>query len=419
MNKLLSVTFFTGLLTLSRMIAGFIVAKVVAMYTGPTGIAMLGQLQNLITGVTGLINSPVNTSVVKFTAENHSEGYENCASWWRVSIRWTVILFCIIAPILILFSSYVSKFLFETTIYFWVIIASVFSLPFVAIGTFINSVLNGQKLYRQYVALGMAAVVLSSFIMLVLVIKRGVEGALIAITIQNALIGIGLLAFAFRKPWFKIKYLFGHINKEHSRIVLGYILMAIVSAITMPVALIIIRKFLVSAVGWEVAGYWQAVWKISETYLAVITMSLSIYYLPLLSSIKKAKDLKREIRNTALIVMPIVILMALLIYLMRDLALTLLFTESFRGARELFSLQLCGDVIKILSWLYAYALISRGATKLFVICEITASLSLITISYFCIKEFGAQGANIAYLVNYIIYLILVYICLRKGIKDNY
>ncbi|WP_324722715.1 O-antigen translocase [Lelliottia sp. JS-SCA-14] len=418
MRKLLSVTFFTGLLTLSRMIAGFIVAKVVAIYTGPTGIAMLGQLQNLINSITGLINSPVNTSVVKFTAEKHLEGYEACSSWWRVSIRWTIILYSIIAPILLLFSSFVSHFLFETETYSWIIVASAFSLPFTAIGTFINSVLNGQKLYKQYVILGMISVVLSSIVMLSLVVKYGIQGALIAVTIQNALIGLGMLLFAIHKPWCRLKYLFGSIDKENSKIVLGYVLMAVVSAVTMPTALIIIRKLLISEVGWEITGYWQAVWKISETYLTVITMSLSIYYLPLLSTIKSAEGLKKEIKSTAYIVMPAVALMALIIYLFRDMALSILFTESFRNARELFSIQLCGDVVKILSWLYAYALISRGATRLFVLCEITAAVTFVTMSYFCIKEFGAQGANIAYLLNYIVYFILVYICLQKGIKEN-
>ncbi|HIH6830085.1 TPA: O-antigen flippase, partial [Enterobacter hormaechei] len=43
MKKLLSVTFFTGLLTLSRMMAGFLISKVIAVYTGTTGMALLGQ----------------------------------------------------------------------------------------------------------------------------------------------------------------------------------------------------------------------------------------------------------------------------------------------------------------------------------------------------------------------------------------
>lgn len=42
--------------------------------------------------------------------------------------------------------------------------------------------------------------------------------------------------------------------------------------------------------------------------------------------------------------------MALSIYLFRDLVITVLFTEQFRSARELFLLQLVGDVIKLLGF---------------------------------------------------------------------
>ncbi|EFN7713699.1 O187 family O-antigen flippase, partial [Escherichia coli] len=403
MNKLLSVTFLTGLLTFARMVAGFIVAKIVAIYTGPTGIAMLGQLQNVINGVSGLVNSPLNTSIVRFTAENYRTGYEECAIWWRVSIRWAIIIYAVIAPMMVVLSKQLSSFLFESDLYYWVIIASALALPFTAVGTLINSIINGQQLYIQYVLLGMVSVIISSMIMISLVVIKGVEGALIALALQNAIIGIAMFGYGLRRPWFKLQYFFGNISKEQSKIILGYTFMALVSALTMPVVLMLIRKFLVMEVGWEHTGYWQAVWKISETYLAVVTMSLSIYYLPQLSSINDITSLRKEIYKTVKVVMPIVILMAFAIYMLRDIAISLLFTETFKGARDLFLVQLCGDVVKILSWLFAYALISRGETKLFIASEAISAITFILLAFFCIKFYGVQGANIAYLANYVIY----------------
>ena len=48
MSKIISVTAFTALLTFFKMLSGFAIAKVVAIYTGPTGMAMLGQVQSVI-----------------------------------------------------------------------------------------------------------------------------------------------------------------------------------------------------------------------------------------------------------------------------------------------------------------------------------------------------------------------------------
>lgn len=55
MKKMLSVTLTTGVLTLYKILSGFIIAKIVALYTGPTGIAMLGQLQSLLTALNGVV----------------------------------------------------------------------------------------------------------------------------------------------------------------------------------------------------------------------------------------------------------------------------------------------------------------------------------------------------------------------------
>ena len=85
MKKLLSVTFFTGLLTLTRMLSGFIIAKVVAIYIGPSGMAMLGQLQTVITVLNGISTSPAGNGVVRYTAKYYKNGYDDCVPWWRAS----------------------------------------------------------------------------------------------------------------------------------------------------------------------------------------------------------------------------------------------------------------------------------------------------------------------------------------------
>ena len=100
------------------------------------------------------------------------------------------------------------------------------------------------------------------------------------------------------------------------------------------------------------AGQWQAVWKISEVYLSVLTIALSTYYLPKLSSLSGAASILKEINSTALVVIPFAALLALAVYLFRDLAIFILFTDEFKLARDLFLVQLCGDVVKISSWLY-------------------------------------------------------------------
>ena len=192
--------------------------------------------------------------------------------------------------------------------------------------------------------------------------------------------------------------------------------MAITTAVMTPLSLIVLRNILVENVGWGGVGAWQAVWKISDVYLSVITIALTTYYLPQLSKLNSYDDIIREIQRTSLAIMPIVLISALLDYFTRDYLLVLLFTKEFDSARDLFFWQLIGDVIKILSWMLAFPMISRGATKWYLFSEIFFGLLLIMLARALIPIYGVQGANYSYIINYTIYFIFVLFNIKRFIK---
>lgn len=413
MKRLLKVTAMTGLLTLLRMAMGFVIAKVVAVYTGPTGMAMLGQVQSMVTSLNGIINAPVGSGIVRYTAEKQGEGFEACAPWWRASLQWVLIISTIIIPVGLLLADHIAIWLFQDTTLTWIVMATVTVLPLSAIGTLCTSVVNGQQQYRRYVGLGMLSVLISGSVMLIMIVQANIKGALLATAVQAALIGLIMLAANLRQPWFKLRYWWGTTDRVARKAIGGYMLMAITSALTVPISLILVRNILIEQVGWEAAGQWQAVWKISEVYLGVLTMALGTYYLPRLSSLVGIDAIVSEIHKTARVVLPIVAILALSVYLLRDVAIWLLFTEKFNAARDLFAVQLCGDVMKIASWLYAYPMISRGATKWFIGTEIIFSLSFVGLTHIFVSYAGIKGVTIAYLMNYFIYFLIIFLNVKK------
>ena len=413
MKRLLKVTAMTGLLTLLRMAMGFVIAKVVAIYTGPTGLAMLGQVQSLVGSLNGIINAPAGSGVVRFTAENKEQGFDACAPWWRAALQWVLIISAIAIPLGLLFAKPLAIGLLQDASLAWVVVATVCVLPFAAIGTLFNSVINGQQLYRRYVGLGMLSALISGCAMLSMIAWQNIEGALLAAAVQAALIGVVMLIANLRQPWFKLRYWWGAVELKARKDIGKYMLMAITSALTVPVSLIVVRNILIDQVGWDATGQWQAVYKISEVYLGVITMALGTYYLPRLSSLTGVDAIVSEIHKTARVIIPIVGTMALGVYLLRDVAISILFTEEFRSARELFAIQLTGDVIKIASWLYAYPMLSRGATKWFMGTEILFSLTFVALTYLFVANMGLKGVTVAYLVNYLVYFLCVYLNVKR------
>ncbi|MGV8865486.1 MAG: O-antigen translocase [Janthinobacterium svalbardensis] len=413
MKKLLTVTLFSGLLTLLRMASGFVIAKVVAVYTGPSGIAMLGQVQSLITALNGVVAAPAGNGVVRYTAQHHEAGPQACAPWWKAALNWICLLMAVMIPVICLCAQPLAILVFGEARYFWLVIMVALALPFSAANILIASILNGQQQYRRYVGLGIVSVLIATVIMVVLVVRENLNGALIAAVLFSGISGLVMLLGVIRQPWCRLRFWWGRASKAELRGIGAYVVMAVTTALTMPMALLVVRNILVSKTGWEQAGQWQAVWKISEVYLGVITMALSTYFLPKLVSLTGSDAILKEIRSTAKIVMPIVALLAVGVYVLRDVALTLLFTEAFRAARDLFAMQLVGDVLKILSFLYAYPMVSRGATCWFMAAEVIFALLFIVLSYFLIGQYGAHGANAAYAVSYFCYLIFAWANVRN------
>lgn len=407
MKKLLKVTASTGVLTLAKMAMGFVIAKVVAIYTGPSGMALLGQIQGVVTALNGIVNAPVSNGIVRYTSENSKDGINSCSPWWRASLIWVFVVFLILFPLAVIFSDNFAGNFFGNVKYAWVIILTVLLLPISAMGTLFLSIINGFQNHKRFITLNFLSVFISSVIMILLIIQYSIQGAIIAASIQTALIGIIVLIVNLNQQWFKIKYFFGHIQFSVFKDIGKYFLMAIVSALVMSISLLITRNILVQYVGWDGAGIWQAVWKISEVYLGVITIALSTYYLPRLSQLKDIKSIMAEVTSTTKVIVPFIILIAFIVYFSRDILIEILFTEDFKDGRDLFAVQLCGDVVKIIAWLYAFPMLSRCAVKWYVFTELFFGAAFITLSYLLIPKFFLHGANYAYLASYFLYGLLV------------
>lgn len=415
MKKILKITSMSAFLTLFKMLIGFVISKAAAVYAGPAGVVVLGQMQSLIASVMGILNAPVSTGVIKYTSEN---GEKNSFWWWRSSL---VILCSISVPIvfcMIIYSEFISYHALGSSEYKWLIIITSFTLPLAAIGTLITSIFNGLELYRKYLISGALSTIITFFIMLFLILKYNIHGVLIATGIQGGLSGIVLVAVAINSQWCKLSNFIGKVNKKQLKNISKFFVMTAISAMLFPATILIVRSIITNTVGLQSAGNWQAVWRISEAYLAVITMALSTYYLPKLAKINGYHNIKAEVHYVLKFILPTIVLMATFVFFCRDLLISILFTKDFLLARDLFLVQLIGDVIKIISWLYAYPVLAHGKAKVYIITELMFSLLLVGLTYLFVHRFGVHGANYAFALNYILYLICMRVILKKITFDE-
>jgi len=69
-TDLIRTSFFTSIATTMKIVTAFVLNKIVAIYIGPLGIAIIGQFNNFM-GIANTIGSGgIATGVVKYIAEN-------------------------------------------------------------------------------------------------------------------------------------------------------------------------------------------------------------------------------------------------------------------------------------------------------------------------------------------------------------
>lgn len=410
--KLIKTTFFSGIITLIRIGSGFVVSKIIAVFTGTAGVALLGNFSNFISIFLTFANGAINTGVIKYTAEYENDEVQLkkiFSTAFKISFSCSII----VGIILLLFAKYFASWIFHTIDYINVIRIFGITIFLYALNSLFISILNGKKQIKDYTIANTLGSIIGLFLTFFLVYFFKIEGALYSLVLSQTLVFFVTSSLIFKSDWFSIKY-FNQIFDRKEAIKLGhYSLMAIVSALTIPVSQLILRNLLIEKLGINSAGIWQGMMRISDGYLMILTTALSTYYLPKLSSLKEDNEIRKEIIQGYKIILPFVSVSCLIIYFYRFLIIEILFTQEFSKMSHLFFFQLLGDFFKMAAWLFGYIIIAKSMTKLYIISEVFFTISYIILGYLCVSTFGFQGISIAFALNYLMFLILMLVVFKK------
>ena len=408
---LIKTSVLTGISTVIKLVSAFVINKVIAIYIGPSGLAIVGQLQSFTSIITTFSNGAISSGIVKYTAEY--QDIEEKKKIFSSSIVISLICSLIISIFLFGFSDYLSELILKDIQYSSVFIIFGATIFLFALNMVLISILNGQKEIKKYVLVNIAGSIFSLVFTSILIMQLNLMGALYAMVLNQSVMFFVTLAFVIKSSWFKLEYFKQGLDKESLSKLSKYSLMAIVSALTVPVSHLIIREYIGENLGWDSAGYWQGIWYISTMYLMLVTTTLGVYYLPRLSEIQDNKELRKEIFSGYKIIMPIVILASLIIFLLKEYVILIAFSKDFMPMMELFAWQLMGDVIKIASWLLAYLMLAKAMTKVFIYTEVLFSALFVGLSILFVDKFGLVGITYAYSLNYFLHLIMMIFIFRK------
>lgn len=402
--SLIKSSLLNGIAVAVKVGSAMLLNKVLAVYVGPSGYAVIGQFQNALAVALSLGGGVMGPGITKGTAQ-HFDDREQQYAIWRTAFKLTMSATLVASIVFIIAHQWLSDKLLERADMGTVFIGLGLALPAIAINNLLLAIINGKKDVVTYVSANIIGSISSLVVVGALTYTWGLYGALLAIAISPAASLLATCALVLRRDWFKVTFLRGKVDRPAVRELSGFGLMGLTSALLAPLTYMFIRNHLSETLGLNAAGYWQASWKISEIYLMMVTLTLSMYYLPRLAEIKARIELRQEIVKVYSVILPMVLIGAIVMYLLRDFITEKLFSRDFAPMRDLFLWQLTGDVLKIGSWILAYVMQGRAMIRTFIASEIIFSLSFYALTVVFVSAYGLQGVAMAYACTYLLYWI--------------
>lgn len=408
---LIKTSLLNGIAVIIKMLTLLGLNKILAIYVGPAGYAALGQFQNAVQMITTLASGAINTGVTKYTAEYYEEEAKQHAVWSTAGTI-SLISSVLVAIAVIAFNKQLAGWFLKdeslSSVFTWFAA----TLVLFVFNTLLLAILNGKKEIQRYVTANIAGSLFALAVTTVMAIQLGLYGALVALAIYQSLTFFVTLALTYKASWFKLSYLFGGIDNQSAKNLAKFTVMAITSAIAVPMSHILIRNHLGETLGWEEAGYWEAMWRLSSAYLMIVTMTLSVYYLPRLSELSDPAALRREIAQGYRVILPVAVTSATVIYVLRDFIIWALFTDDFEKMRELFGWQMVGDSIKIASWLLGFIVTAKAYFKVYVASEVLFSMFFYLLVYWLTPIYGLEATVIGHAINYSCHFAFMVVVLR-------
>lgn len=416
--QLVKTSIFSAIITVIRIASGFVANKVVAIYTGPGGVALIGAFYNFISIALTFANGAINNGVIKYASE-YKGNERKQKLLYSTSFKISVYCSLLFGPILILFAPFFSDLVLTNDIYTNAIRVLGCTIVLYSLNSLLISILNGRHEIKMFTLVNTLGSIVGLVVTAILVYFFKVQGALYALVLSQSIVFFITLILVVKSNWFSWSYFTQPFNTIIARKLWGFSLMAIITAIAVPVSQILLRNLLIAEVSIEGAGYWQGMMKVSDGYLLLIVTSLSTYYLPKLASLKTDKDLQKEIFSGYKIILPSVLFGCIVIYYMRFFIIKLLYTPSFTPMESLFFWQLVGDFFKMAAWILSYLMLAKAMIKIFIITEIVFTILYVGLGYIFVHYFNLQGITMAFALNYIIYFLTMLFLFRRLIFKKF
>ena len=394
---------------------GLITSKILAIFVGPGGMALVGNLRNFLTSLESISTLGFQNGIVKYVAENqkNKEQLKRIIATVFITLLFVAI---VLSVILYFFASFWNNKVFGFNFNYQLVFKILaLALPWYIVSIFLLALLNGLGKFKKVIWLNIIGNSIGLLVSVVMILWFHTLGALLAIIITPALLFFATSYFVNKEVDFSGMIRLELFDFKIIKNLIPYSAMAFVSSVLGSIVFLIIRNEITGKLGIQQAGFWEAISRISSYYMMFVSTILTVYFLPKLSKAHNKQETKTIFWQYYKFILPVFAICVLVIYFARFIIIEILFTKEFLPISSLFFWQLVGDIFKVASLILGYEFFAKKLTKAFIVSELFSLTVLYFSSLFLIDYFGIQGVVMAQAFDNFIYLILLCVYFRRSL----
>lgn len=420
-NAFIKASFFSAMSSFIKIITSLVLCKIIAVKLGTEGMALFGQLLSFVTIVLVIAGGSINQGVIKYVAEFIITDEDKLKNLMSTSFRIIVYSSCLVGLVSIFGSKYFANWILHDENFYTIFILFGFTLFFYGLNNLFLSIVNGFKEYKKNniinIIINIAGLILSLFF----IYSLDVYGALLSVVANQSVTFFITLYLLRNEQWMKKDFLLRKVDVNLLKKLLGFALLAFASSALTPFVSILVRNYIIDNISLEAAGLYEFVNRVSAASIMFFTLTISTYYLPRISEIRKKEELIKEVKSTCEIIVPVLLVILATVYLLRLTIIKLLASDNFLPSADLFLYYLLGIFFKIISQILSFIFVAEAKIKIALSLEVSFNLYFTIMTIYSIDVFGLMGTAYAFLLSYILYfgiLVCLFVQLLKKYYDT-
>ena len=387
--------------------------KCIALWLGPAGVGVIGLYNATIEMLSALTGLGLRQSAVRNISQARTRDEASLARMAKVLRRWSWLAGLLGAVVMLSTAPLLSRFTFGDEAHVWGYVWLSCALLFSALTAGDQAILQGTQRLRQLSKAGVMGNLVALLVSLPLYYFFRFEGIVPSLVLSSGVTFFFVWIYSRKTVVRKVEISWRETCKEGRVMVVLGVYMTVSGFLTTLFNYLFVG-FIQRTAGAADLGYYQAGYAIVTRYVGLVLAAMATEYYPRLAAVSDdhatlGRQISRQIEVALLLLVPIVSLFLVF----QEWVVRLLYTAEFLCMETFFSWAMVGVLFKSISWAMGFVLLAKGDGKLYLVTELASDFSGLLLNLGCYSLWGLEGAGVAYLLNFFIYGVMMWVVCRR------